>query len=338
MNSLQFNLEDSPLMSIESPGIIDVSSDSGEEFLVQPGDLPVLQERFRVGGPRTDAMTAFMGAASATLFPPQSVEDSLHETIDTAGTNIERQLMEVIDEHNFGRELSSTSFIDTEFEDSPMSPPESERPTRVQMNSYGRPTAPILPTPRTDNQQLTNVNRPIPTYPPNFANNSTNFQIWHPDGPSQQDMHHNQNRMRNDLPTYDNAPLMIQIPPHQGNPITMQQNIGTNPVAFPNFPLQVSHSTNLLLLPSNERQMYRLIPTVMPHVAGFCDWCGKSYDLIALETLGRYLVATAYDAETVRDRGVRSRAFIDGFEAALFSFKGAGLSQPQGCSGPVVQA
>ena len=165
MNSLQFTLEDSPLMSIESPGIIDVSSDSGEEFLVQPGDLPVLQERFRVGGPRTDAMTAFMGAASATLFPPQSVEDSLHETIDTAGTNIERQLMEVIDEHNFGRELSSTSFIDTEFEDSPMSPPESERPTRVQMNSYGRPTAPILPTPRTDNQQLTNVNRPIPTYP-----------------------------------------------------------------------------------------------------------------------------------------------------------------------------
>ena len=139
MNSLQFTLEDSPLMSIESPGIIDVSSDSGEEFLVQPGDLPVLQERFRVGGPRTDAMTAFMGAASATLFPPQSVEDSLHETIDTAGTNIERQLMEVIDEHNFGRELSSTSFIDTEFEDSPMSPPESERPTRVQMNSYGRP-------------------------------------------------------------------------------------------------------------------------------------------------------------------------------------------------------
>ena len=51
--------------------------------------------------------------------------------------------------------------------------------------------------------------------------------------------------------------------------------------------------------------------------AAHCDWCGKSFDQVALETLGDYLMATAYDRETVRDRGVRSRAFIDGFEAAL---------------------
>ena len=70
--------------------------------------------------------------------------------------------------------------------------------------------------------------------------------------------------------------------------------------------------------------MYRLLPTVMPNVAAFCDWCGKCYDLIALETLVENLVATAYDGETVRDRGVRSRAFIDGFEAALFSYKRCG--------------
>ena len=79
------------------------------------------------------------------------------------------------------------------------------------------------------------------------------------------------------------------------------------------------------------------VPTVMSNITGLCDWCGKCYDLIALETLGECLVATAYDGETVRDRNVRSRAFINGFEAALFSFKGAGLSQPHGCSGPVVQ-
>ena len=48
-------------------------------------------------------------------------------------------------------------------------------------------------------------------------------------------------------------------------------------------------------------------------------------------------MATAYDTETVRDRGVRSRAFIDGFEAALFSFKSAGLSQPLSCAGAVGQ-
>ena len=63
----------------------------------------------------------------------------------------------------------------------------------------------------------------------------------------------------------------------------------------------------------------------------------KTYDQVALETLGEYLTATTYDGETVRDRGVRSRAFIDGFEAALFIFKRAGLSQPVSCSGSGVQ-
>ena len=148
MDNLQFNLKDSALMAIESPGIIDVSSDSGEEFLVQRGDIPNLEERFRVGGPGTDVMSAFMGAASATLFPSRSIDPDPYEIIDTAGTNIERQLMEVIDEQNFGRESSTASFIDTELEDSPMSPPESDRPSKVSTNSYGRPTAPILSTPR----------------------------------------------------------------------------------------------------------------------------------------------------------------------------------------------
>ena len=74
----------------------------------------------------------------------------------------------------------------------------------------------------------------------------------------------------------------------------------------------------------------------MPNVAGHCDQCGKTYDQVALETLGNYLTATA-EGETVRDRGVRSRAFIDGFEAALFIFKRAGLSQPVSCAGSEVQ-
>ena len=52
MNNLQFTLEDIPQMPIESPGIIDVSSDSEEEFQMQPGTLPELEEKSRVGGPR----------------------------------------------------------------------------------------------------------------------------------------------------------------------------------------------------------------------------------------------------------------------------------------------
>ena len=143
--------------------------------------------------------------------------------------------------------------------------------------------------------------------------------------------------MRNNLPNYDNALLMIQIPPHRGDPNLMQQNDASNQVVLPSNPFQVGHSTNLLLLPLPERQVYRVFPPVMPLVAGFSHWCGKCYNLIALETLGRYLTASSYDAETVGDRGFRSRAFIDGFEASQFSFKGAGQSQPQSCSGPVKQ-
>ena len=69
MNDLQFVLEENPLLS---PGIIDVSGDSGEEFVVQPNNSPDVKERFRVGGPRSDMMTAFVGAASATLFTRRS--------------------------------------------------------------------------------------------------------------------------------------------------------------------------------------------------------------------------------------------------------------------------
>ena len=141
----------------------------------------------------------------------------------------------------------------------------------------------------------------------------------------------------NGLLMYNNTPLMIEIPPSEGSPHFPQLSCGSIPGLSPHFPFQ-GHRSNLLLLPLQERQMYRLLPTVMPNVAGFCDWYEKCYDLIALETLGVYLVATAYDGETVRDRGVRSRDVIDWFDAALFNFKGAGLSQPHGCSEPVMQA
>ena len=64
--------------------------------------------------------------------------------------------------------------------------------------------------------------------------------------------------------------------------------------------MQATHSTNALLLPSSERDLYRLTPTVMPNIAGCCNWCGRTPDQIGLETLGEYLIATAFDGETVR--------------------------------------
>ena len=136
MNNLQFTLEDSPLMSIESPSIIDVSSDSGEEFVVQPSSLPDIEERFRVGGPKSEMMTASVGADSATLFTSQHKDPVVTEIIDTAGTQIERQMMDVIEEHHFSRESSSTFFVDTELEDSPMSTWDTTEPMGFPVNSY----------------------------------------------------------------------------------------------------------------------------------------------------------------------------------------------------------
>ena len=81
----------------------------------------------------------------------------------------------------------------------------------------------------------------------------------------------------------------------------------------------------------------QLNPHVMPHVQGNCHWCGKTYDEVALDALAAYTISTEYPGETVRDRNIRSRAYLDGFEAALICLKNAGLSQPRACAGSGVQ-
>ena len=69
MDNLQLNLEDELRLPSLSTAVIDVSSDSGDECIVHPGDLSETEDRFRPGGPRSDVLTAFMGAATASLFP-----------------------------------------------------------------------------------------------------------------------------------------------------------------------------------------------------------------------------------------------------------------------------
>ena len=81
----------------------------------------------------------------------------------------------------------------------------------------------------------------------------------------------------------------------------------------------------------------QLNPPVMPHVQGNCHWCGRSYDEVALDALASSTAATGYPGETARDCSIRSRAYLNGFEAALICFKDAGLSQPRACVGSVVQ-
>ena len=164
-------------------------------------------------------MTAFMGAATASLFPTSTRGSREDEVIDISGTRIERQLVDLMDEDQHIYESPSTSFIDTELEDSPMSPWEPQVREEGSTNSYGRPTAAILPTPRDNPQRSVPVNRPAATYPPNFVTNESHFQMLQPNVFNN---HHqtvypsNYNQQEMTAPTsvdnmvvYNNAPLMI---------------------------------------------------------------------------------------------------------------------------------
>ena len=120
-----------------SPAIIDVSSDSGDEFIVHPGDLSEIDDRFIPGGPRSDVMTALVGAATASLFPAPTRPSEEDEIFDIPGTRIEHQLVDLMEEDQYNYGSASTSFIDTELEDSPMSPWESPHRTGVQQTAMG---------------------------------------------------------------------------------------------------------------------------------------------------------------------------------------------------------
>ena len=153
------------------------------------------------------------------------------------------------DQHNF--ESPSTSFINADLEDSPMSPWEPLHRAESSTNSYGRPTASILPTPCDNSQRSVPVNRPAATDPPNFVANASNFQM----PPLNVFYNHqqtiypsNSNRQEMIIPTnvnpptaekmavYNNAPLMIQTPPIGGRMDIPQQAPVTNNQQVFNFP------------------------------------------------------------------------------------------------------
>ena len=279
-------------------------------------------------------MNAFVGSMAALLFPSEGNEVPIQDTIDVRGTRIERELMDFVEDDLPSTRSSLPSFTDSELEleNEPSNDPNSD--TDIRLNSYGRPTAAILPTPRNAEHQSDTASQPIPTYTPNYYPNSSDFYSW--DGNTNNERNVTRNTSQDEgqasvliLPNYNETqnapmsnatPLVAQLPPRGAPNILPRVSIPIHPMVQAGFPFTVTPSTNILFMPINERDNSRLFPTVMPNVAGICEYCSKTYDQIALETLGDYLAATAYDGETVRDRGVRSRAVIDGFEAALFIF------------------
>ena len=341
MDKLQFNIDEDGLYSPISPNVVDISSGSEDAFSIQPGDRVQLEERFRINPAGSNLMSAFVGAATASLFP--NMDTTLeHDAVSVAsGTQLEKDLMGIIGDLQQEQENSSTSFIDSEFEEGNLFPWTMGNEPDSRTNSYGRPTARIPPTPRTSSNDTGILPRPTAVYPPNHRPELTNFQQPHVNEPMEQGVWNDPNQLQQNAPGiatgFNLSPMLFPLTLNATSHGIPQVPQPAQPTVQLGFPFSVTHSTNLMLIPAHERQGIRLIPSVMANVAGYCDLCGKCYDQIALESLGEYLVATEYEGETVKERAIRSRAFIHGFEAALFLFKNAGLSHPSRCDGSVGQ-
>ena len=132
------------------------------------------------------------------------------------------------------------------------------------------------------------------------------------------------------FPPASYLPMPVPFYPNSWNNINHAQNERGSQVSSNQngFPQNRSFSGQPIL---------QMNPSVMPEVAGYCAGCNKTYDQIAIETLTQYVAWSEYPEETIRDRNVRSRAFVDGFGAALICFKNAGLSQAYPCEMSGVQ-
>ena len=244
MSSLQFVLGEESLFSPISPDVIHISSNSGDEFLVEPGNVSQLEERFRVNQTTHDVMTTLMGAATAMLLPLNNDPILQGSVIDTAGTGIERELLGLIEESRVVSPVLLMSFVDSEFEETNESPKElrGDGLGNMRVNSYGRPTVAILPTPRMNSTQPGDVNAVPPTYPQAYNPEASAFHPQHRSAQNGQDstvgqVYNMETADTHVMPTFGGVsddpsaanmtPLIIHLPP-RGGPDTLRE---------PNFPI-----------------------------------------------------------------------------------------------------
>ena len=362
-------------ISTNSPGLINISSDSGEEFVTEQSYVDPIDLRFRAGRPLQDPMLAFVNEDSASLFAVSETVSREDSFIDVVGTDIEREILSTITENTELPDFSLSSFVESDEsnEDNLLLNADFANAPR---NSYGRPVVAVPPMrageeitqmpPLSQNNADNSLSdprrngpiRPVPITPivipqeipianQPHQNNRTRGILQTP----LRDQNFNPNtqqRMsalvgRGTIPFQHAGITNIQHPGNLDNSgyyynsagqlYLDPQGVHNNPGVAETYPTQAYSSTQ-------EQPIHRrmqLNPPVMPHVQGNCHWCGKTSDEVALEALAAYTIATEYPGETVRDRNIRSRAYLDGFEAALICFKNAGLSQPRACAGPAEQ-
>ena len=367
--------EDLQSISTNSPGLINISSDSGEEFVTEQSYVDPIDLRFRAGGPLQDPMLAFVNEDAARLFAVSETVSREDSFIDVIGTDIEREILSTITENTELPDFSLSSFVESDEnnEDNLLLNADFANAPR---NSYGRPVVAVLPMRAGEvitqmpplsqsnvNNSLNNLHRngpirPVPITPmvvpqeipivnQPHQNNRTRGILQTP----LRDQNFNPNTQqhmpiltsRGSIPFQYAGKINIQHPSNldnsgyyynsAGQQYLDPQGVHNNPGVAEIYPTQAYSS--MQEQPTHRR--VQLNPPVMPHVQENCHWCGKTYDEVALDALAAYTIATEYPGETVRDRNIRSRAYLDGFEAALICFKNAGLSQPRACAGPVEQ-
>ena len=188
MNKLQFDIDEDPLYSSIFPDVVDISSGSEGDFSIAPGDVAQLDERFRKDTAGSNLMSAFMGSAAATLYPDTETSPGQDSATITSGTQLERELMDLIGVPQNGLMDSPNSFIDSEFEEGNLFPWTMGNGPEWTTNSYGRPTARVPPNPRTSPGDRGILPRPTPVYPPNYRRESAGFQQQQTNEPMEQEI------------------------------------------------------------------------------------------------------------------------------------------------------
>ena len=242
------------------------------------------------------------------MFVTNSTETVSRGCIDTRGITNESELMDLLSEIP---NISPVTFRDCSDEEMNHFPEANF--ANIQRNAYGRPTQKVCPRPRQQHETTSDVN------PPTIPSQTSAFTPYVP--PQQR--------------ASDSSARPMQEASYLPMPVPFYPN-GWNNQGYRSFGLNVqqppSNSTSTHNVP-----ILQLNPSVMPEVAGYCRSCMKTYNQIAIETLTSYVGWSEYPDETIRDRNVRSRAFVDGFGAALICFKNAGLSPSYPCEMSGVQ-
>ena len=217
-------------------------------------------------------MSAFVGSSLATLFPDSVVLIERNEPTSVSGTQIERDLMDLMNDSEENPSDSPASFIDSEIEEGNLFPWTEDRNTERNTNQYGRPSARVLPTMRENRDQEGILPTPTVSQAPNYELGPTNAQNTYINEPMDQgvrsDVVPSQELTPGNTQGFNLSPMLFPIPMSEMTQETPQAPLRTQPPMQLGSLFNVVHSPNVLLIPAQERQSIRLLPTIMPNVAG----------------------------------------------------------------------